>query len=251
MLNVHCFHPRICSELDYDLVVGDQVVTPSYDTLCGEGHVSGGCEPVSVISAEKLTDYIDGPAETKRIAEALMNNPKISQYVIESEAWDCIWNELIVQRKGVRTILDRPGTSEEDYNFSAEMLEVMIYELDRLIAKYSSDEWNTKTTANRLVELITDHRSLIQIELDEVNSGHRKLTERDILGPKERQRRRQLKLQEEAKKRGNEPEKKVMSNEILKKDKDHALFFHDLEKSLTEKRREQMKIDAIARSNAL
>ena len=42
------------AELEYDLVVGDTVVTPSYDPHCTNGDISGGCEPVAVISAEKL-----------------------------------------------------------------------------------------------------------------------------------------------------------------------------------------------------
>ena len=70
------------------------------------------------------------------------------------------------------------------------MLQAMIIELTRLITKYDSPEWNTKETANRIVSLITEHLALIQIELDEVNSGARTLTERDFLGPKERAARR-------------------------------------------------------------
>ena len=180
-------------ELDYNLVVGpDTVVTPSYDPHCTNGDVSGGCEPVAVISAEKLLDYTEGPAETASIANVLNNNPKMSPYVIDPEAWDCIWNELIVNGKGAKTVVDRPDTpySGSDYGFSAEMLDAMLVELDRLIAKYSSSDWNTVDTANRLVELVTWHRGLIQTELDELSSGRRKLTANDFLGPKEREKRR-------------------------------------------------------------
>ncbi|KAL3804621.1 hypothetical protein ACHAWO_006889 [Cyclotella atomus] len=180
-------------ELDYDLVVGaDTVVTPSYDPHCTSGDVSGGCLPVAVISAEKLLDHSEGPAETARIANALMNSPKMSPYVIGSEAWDCIWSELIIKGKGAKTVRDRPNTpyTEADYNFSAEMLEEMLVELDRLIAKYGSSDWNTPETANRLVELLTWHRGLIQTELDELTGGRRKHTANDFLGPKEREKRR-------------------------------------------------------------
>ena len=180
-------------DLDYDLVVGpDTVVTPSYDPHCTNGDVSGGCEPVAVISAEKLLDYTEGPAETAAIANVLKNNPKMSPYVIDTEAWDCIWNELIVNGKGAKTVVDRPDTpySHSDYGFSTEMLDAMLVELDRLIAKYSSTDWNTVDTANRLVHLITWHRGLIQTERDDVSSGRRKLTANDFLGPKEREERR-------------------------------------------------------------
>jgi hypothetical protein len=199
-------------ELSYDLVVGaDTVVTPSYDPHCSGGPlpdacdnwfdqyhctsapIQGSCEPVAVISAEKLRDYAQGPAETARIANVLLRDNKMGQYVIDPEAWDCIWTELIVNKKGLKTVVDRPGYgTEETYNFSSEMLRAMIIELNRLITKYSGPEWNTKETANRLVALLTEHRALVLEELDEVNSGGRKLTDMDYLGPNERDARRKL-----------------------------------------------------------
>ena len=58
------------------------------------------------------------------------------------------------------------------------MLEEMISQLDRLITKYSSPEWNSKATANRLVQLLVEHRALVQVELNQVNSGMRQLTDK-------------------------------------------------------------------------
>ncbi len=168
-----------------------------------------------------------------------MNNDKISQYLINREAWDCIWDELIIKGKGLKTVYDRPGT-EESYNFSAEMLEEMIREIDRLISKYGSSEWSSKETANRLVELISEHRLLIQAELIEVNAGLRKLSENDFLGPKEREERRQLSLKEKAKQSGG-------MAVIDEKKKDYSEYFHSVEKSLAKKRREKMRMSAIAR----
>ena len=62
--------------------------------------------------------------------------------------------------------------------------------LNRTITKYGSDEWNHLATSNRIVELLSEHILLLQTELDDVNTGSRKLTNKDILGPKERERRR-------------------------------------------------------------
>lgn len=91
-------------ELDYDLVVGpDTVVEPSYDPHCANGEISGGCRPVLVVSAEVLRDYTEGPTETEKIANLLINNAKMSPYVIENEAWNCVWDELIVKGKGLKT----------------------------------------------------------------------------------------------------------------------------------------------------
>jgi hypothetical protein len=229
-------------ELGYDNVVGaDTVVTPSYDPHCTggplpaacdqytihqhctNGFISGGCEPVAVISAEKLRDYNEGPAETAAIATALMKDAGMGQYVIDQEAWNCIWTELIVNKRGLKTVYDRPGYGGEDtYNFSSEMLHAMIIELTRLINKYDGPEWDAKETANRLVFLLTEHRALIQIELDEVNSGARTLTERDFLGPKERAARR-------------------LQTGTTEKKQDYTRFFLAAEQKLKDKRMAEMK----------
>ena len=104
--------------------------------------------------------------------------------MIAEEAWSCIWQELIVYKKGLKTVSDRPN-GKVDYNFSGKMLEEMILELSRLITNYSGPDWNAKETANRVIDLLIKHRALIQTELNEVNSGMRKLTDKDFLGPKE------------------------------------------------------------------
>eukprot|EP00581_Thalassiosira_minuscula_P008828 CAMPEP_0183705926 /NCGR_PEP_ID=MMETSP0737-20130205/2887_1 /TAXON_ID=385413 /ORGANISM="Thalassiosira miniscula, Strain CCMP1093" /LENGTH=486 /DNA_ID=CAMNT_0025933193 /DNA_START=73 /DNA_END=1533 /DNA_ORIENTATION=- len=217
-------------ELDYDLVVGpDTVVTPSYDPHCTSGEVTEGCKPKAVISAEKLRDYTEGPAETAAIANVLLNDyDGMGQYVIAQEAWDCIWRELIQNGKGLKTVYDRPGLAETDYSFSAEMLEEMIHELNRLIDKYGSDVWNDKPTANRIVELLVEHGAAIQIELDEVNSGSRLLRDSDFLGPKERERRRITRIE------GKESE----SNQ---EKKDYSDYFRALEEQIKELRVKKMR----------
>ena len=111
--------------------------------------------------------------------------------MIAEEAWSCIWQELIVYKKGLKTVSDRPN-GKVDYNFSGKMLEEMILELSRLITNYSGPDWNAKETANRVIDLLIQHRALIQTELNEVNSGMRKLTDKDFLGPKEWARRLNL-----------------------------------------------------------
>ncbi|KAL7527898.1 hypothetical protein ACHAXR_005050 [Thalassiosira sp. AJA248-18] len=221
------------AELDYDLVVGnDTVVTPSYDPHCDNGDVTGGCEPVAVISAEKLRDYSEGRAETAAIANVLHNDARTGQYVIAEEAWDCIWEELIQNGKGLKTVYDRPGFVESDYNFSEEMLEEMIHELDRVIDKYNGAAWNTKATAIRVVDLLVEHRALIQTELNELTAGVRKLTDKDFLGPKERQRRRDLKIQENAAKDAAVQEKKH----------DYSEYFRSLESKVLKQKRQAARL---------
>lgn len=228
-------------ELDYDVVVGvDTVVTPRYDPHCTNGDVSGGCEPVAVVSAEKLLDATAGPSETAAIADALMNDSRTGQYVIASEAWDCIWEELIQNHKGLKTIYDRPPSAQGVPNFSSEMLTAMITELNRLITKYSGSEWNSKATANRVVSLLTEHKALIQTELNEVNSGRRVLTEKDFLGPKEREARRIQKL------------KDAKASETTEEDlkQDFTKYFLAIEKKMEENRRAAMKQRALKTARA-
>eukprot|EP00957_Ditylum_brightwellii_P107475 8200578-Ditylum_brightwellii.AAC.1 len=79
-------------QLRYDLVVGDDtVVEPSYDPNCAL--LSHGCEPVGIISAERLVELDRGPAVTLEIADVL--DGKEGMTVIAPEARECIWRELI------------------------------------------------------------------------------------------------------------------------------------------------------------
>ena len=82
------------------------------------------------------------------------------------------------------------GVNDYGYNFSLEMLGEMLFELNRLIDKYSQPEWNVKYVARRLVDILVGHRSLLQTEINELNSGMRMLRDRDFLGPAERDRRK-------------------------------------------------------------
>lgn len=69
--------------------------------------VTADCKPAILISADKLRDYSDGPQETAIIGEYLMTNPITKDYVIDREAWPCIWEELIIRNKGPATFKDR------------------------------------------------------------------------------------------------------------------------------------------------
>lgn len=148
----------------------------------------------------------------------------ISHTLSHAFSYFTVWSELIENGKGLKTVYDRPGFVESDYNFSAEMLEEMLEELDRLITKYSSSPWNSKTTANKLVSLITEHRALVQEELDDVLVGRRVLREKDFLGPKERERRR-----------------KLDSGSTNQSEKDYSQYFFDMDRKLLEIRRKEMR----------
>ena len=236
-------------EMAYDRIVGkDTVVTPSYDPHC-VNDVSGGCHPVQVISAERLVQPDTGPIEGRKIAN-LLNHTGIAEYVIEEEVWECIWTELIVNKKGLKTFIDREGVTERDYSFSAEMLSEMLHELDRLIDKYSSAEWNWRQTSNDLVVLFQEHRALIQAELNEVND--RTLRSEDFLGPKERKRRKLQALEKEMLRElledgtitpGLEDRRSldILLNEKNENKKDYNSFYNSVNKMLLERRHATIK----------
>lgn len=177
-------------ERDFDLVVGNRTVKPTYNPHCINGDVTEGCAPKVVISTEKLYNDDVGDLETNKIANVILNNKKTGEYVISSRTWTCIWEELVKRKKGGITIFDRPDTYKERY-FSEEMLEKMIQELTYLIDKYSGADWSQNSNANRLSYLLAEDRARIQRELDDVRSGRKMLEDHDFLGPKERARRRE------------------------------------------------------------
>jgi hypothetical protein len=114
-----------------------------------------------------------------------MTNEKMSKWVINQEAWDCIWDKVIDKNEGPMTFDDRDISL--DPNFSQAMIEAMIEEVTRLVTKYSADPWTDDANANRLVFLLSEHLPLLQTELDELISGRRTLSQKDIFMPGERQ----------------------------------------------------------------
>jgi hypothetical protein len=153
--------------------------------------ITNSCRPVTIISADRLRDFTEGPKETEIIGECLictsvvsmMSNEKTAQYIIDKETWTCIWTEVIYENKGPMTIDDRDISS--DPNFSEFMLQEMLGEVCRLVDKYSADSWTDDINANRLVLLLSEHIPLLQTEIDSLVSGSRTLSVKDILGPGE------------------------------------------------------------------
>jgi len=177
-------------ERDFDLVVGNATVTPTYDPHCSYD-MSEGCTPKAVISSEDLQDHEKGPLETNKIGNVLLADERTGQYVISSDTWNCIWQEVAMLKRAGITVEDRPGWQNETSTrlFSSEMLEKMLEELNYLIDKYSDPEWSSNPLAIRLVALLLEDQANIEDELVEVSSGRKVLSDYDFLGPKERERR--------------------------------------------------------------
>jgi len=149
-------------ELRYSRYVSDpSTVTPKYDPMCLT--IDKGCYPARIISAEKLVLTETGPAEGRKIAEVIQGNEGIDEWMISETAWECIWNELIINKKGLKTFIDREGIGEEQYDFSPEMHNEMWYQLERLINKYSS---HYDREAVDLVTLLKEHQESLDITPD-------------------------------------------------------------------------------------
>jgi len=103
---------------------------------------------------------------------------------------------------------------DNDHNFSVEMLNEMLGELNRLITKYGSGDWANKPTASSLVELLMEHAFYLQMEVNEVRSGRRKLKETGFLGPKTREARRRLKAERAESSTKNLTEKEKRQQEV-------------------------------------
>uniref|UniRef100_A0A7S3V5F0 Uncharacterized protein n=2 Tax=Chaetoceros debilis TaxID=122233 RepID=A0A7S3V5F0_9STRA len=174
------------------LLQNDNTIEESHDPRCAN-KVSGGCQPIQIISSDLLIDDETGPAENRKIALALSTHNRMSgmsEFVIEEDAWDCIWDHTIHRKEN----LGETDSQEQVVHFSQEILEEMLHELDRLIEKYGSAKWNSEMIAEDLVyedlvSILSAHRASIQEELDTTASSSQ-LLNTDFLGPKEREKRR-------------------------------------------------------------
>mmetsp|Transcript_9503 Transcript_9503/g.11944 ORF Transcript_9503/g.11944 Transcript_9503/m.11944 type:complete len:420 (+) Transcript_9503:45-1304(+) len=176
-------------ELAYDLIVGNQTVTPTQDPHCLNDIPT--CVPIELISAENIgvNSNING-AEGHKMARALKGKHGKDDWFLGEGVWDCILEELSLHKKGLEAFSfldwynDIDPTIQDDYNFSEEILDKMIAELDRLIEKYDAPGWAPISVY--LVELLGDYRRSLNKELDEVKSGLRVLNKDDFLGAETR-----------------------------------------------------------------
>lgn len=153
----------------------------THDPNCSK--VTGGCKPKTVVSADRLRDYDQGPSETAVIGNTLASTPKMSTYVIDQSTWSCIWDKIIDKHEGPQSFGSNVVSGP---NFSARMLDSMIEEVTRVKDKYSQGSWATDDNAKRVVEICNEQLADLVIELGEVNSGARTIRATDILMPDER-----------------------------------------------------------------
>ena len=153
-----------------ELVAEQQMITegevqPQYDPHCI--HDMQNCKPVAIASFEKMIDPQLGPAEVDRFVAAIEGKNGLN--VIEEEARECVWRELIINGKGnTNTFRDRDGNGPEEteYKFTAEQMEKIQDELYRVREKYSTGEWVGDKIAQSLVTYINEYIIANQYEIN-------------------------------------------------------------------------------------
>ena len=115
------------------------------------------------MSGGKLVDTSDVPAEDLKVANII--DGKEGMEVVEDEAKRCVWEELGIRKKVLKTYVYREGYGEYKYTFTEEHLQVILDKLSRIISKYSFTDWSSKETAQDLVSILPWHKILIQNEL--------------------------------------------------------------------------------------
>jgi len=160
MLIMPHYHSK--DSLRYANFVSDPTtVPPTYDPMCMT--IDRGCYPVRVLSGEKLLDHDAGPAEGRKVAELIWGKEGFDEWMIDEEAWECIWSKIVIERQGLRTFADRVASLESSYTFTYEMENEMWFELDRLINKYDGQ---ADEVAEDLVELLREHQGLLGVTPD-------------------------------------------------------------------------------------
>jgi len=140
-------------------VSATDTIIPAYDPMCAT--VSKGCQPVLALDPDKLTDLDDGPAEARKLAEVIDGTEGFGEWLIEEEAWECIWRELIIEKKGIITFLDKIDFDIEAYTFSFELKNEMWNEINRLIEKY---EDRGDQVATDLVDILRGHQDELGVD---------------------------------------------------------------------------------------
>mmetsp|Transcript_17618 Transcript_17618/g.26371 ORF Transcript_17618/g.26371 Transcript_17618/m.26371 type:complete len:480 (-) Transcript_17618:224-1663(-) len=135
----------------------NETITPSYDPMCAT--LSKGCYPVLIIDPERLVDPELGPAEGRKIALAVNGTEGFDDWMIDEEAWECLWKELIIEKKGLPTYRDKE-IDYDSYTYSFELRNEMWHQINRLVEKF---EVQNDTVAVDLVNILKGHREALGV----------------------------------------------------------------------------------------
>jgi len=162
----------------------DPMPAIEYDGVC-DPQVTD-CKATVIISPERLLDPATGHAENRKVATLLNQTGGVSDFLLDEPAWDCLY-DLIIGCNPTCEAPDRLGTYH-DYRaregvatrkhvMSTRHLNKMARQLTRLINKYGAFDaetgidWANNEQAQYLVELLTEHRTEVQAEVDSTAFG--------------------------------------------------------------------------------
>lgn len=139
-------------------------ITAQIDSHCVEDM---NCTVVAIASFEKMIDRESGPSEIERFVAAI--DGKTSWPMMEKEARECVWHQMIVQGKGfTNTYHDREGNGPEEdlFSFTIDQMQEIQLELERVRNKYSNGTWVNNTIAQSLVGYVDQYIANNTAELD-------------------------------------------------------------------------------------
>ena len=129
-----------------------------------------------------------GAAENHKIGLLLNQTAGVEEWLIDEPGWECIYDQVIKSNPngtGPNNTIGyddfrtrdsiREGMDKRAHVVSTRHLNKMVQQLTRLIIKYSASDaetgidWSTSELAQFLVEILTEHRTEIQAELDATN----------------------------------------------------------------------------------
>ena len=129
-------------------------VSPEYDEHC-VSHMED-CKPVAIASFEKIIEKQTGSHEIDRFLAVLEGKTGVN--IIEKEARECVWEELIVHGKGTdKTFKNRQGPPDREFGFRPQEVKKIQAELQRLRDKYSSGNWANDPIAQSLVGYLDEY----------------------------------------------------------------------------------------------
>lgn len=129
------------------------------------------CNPLGVLSYEKLRANATGPAEANKLAQIIENELQ-GLPIIHEDGRECIWHEVENHKplpdKTDRT--DLTGLGVDIYNFTYGQLKYLQNAVVEVRDFYNSGTWTSNNVAQDLVGLCQEYVDEMQAEIDELES---------------------------------------------------------------------------------
>ena len=135
--------------------IGNATIPLTCDPHCLNDVPNGYYEPMLIMSLESTMNSALGHNKSEKVALAVDGKEGIG--VISKESRDCMWDEIMIHKKGLSNMRDRFGPIQSLHQFKLECLNETAKALTRLRTKHSLTEWSCTQTAKDLVLMLDEH----------------------------------------------------------------------------------------------